>query len=149
MNVKLILWVVAGVALVGFGFHYRGLHAEISQLKTDGQALTDLLEDAQEEVRQCEADKAITEDVSNDYQNSIANLRRQLDRLRRDTHCVPIQPSGPSGVPADTGGQLSGRNGLSSGWLYDFAGRAEQDRLTAKSCVSFMDKLYQSRGYNQ
>lgn len=149
MNVKLILWVVAGVALVGFGVHYRGLHAKISQLETDAQALTDLWEEERAEVAQCQSDKQLTERISNDYQNNIVNLRRQLDRLRRESHCVPIEPSSPSGVPANSGSQLPRGNGLSSGWLYDFAGRAEQDRLTAKGCTEFMDQLYKSRGYNQ
>lgn len=133
--------------IVLFGL-WRFEVAETKDLKGEIEGLERYLKEATAEVDQCNADKVLTERVSNDYQKSIANLRRDIDRLRRNPHCVPTKPSGPSGVSSGAGSELSSGNGIRAEWLYDFAGRAEQDRLTAKGCLDFMDQLYKSRGYN-
>lgn len=121
--------------------HNKLQKAEISRMDEE-------LEIAALEINQCNKDKALSERSSNDYQKSIANLRRDIDRLRNSPACILPKPSGSSGIHSGTGGQLSGGNGIRTDWLYDFAGRAEQDRITGAACLNFMDQLYKSRGYN-
>lgn len=122
--------------------HNKLQKAEISRM--DEQ-----IEIAALEINQCSKDKALSEGEIRDYQNANSALRRERDRLqRKQSDCVLPEPSGSSGVHSGTGNQLSGRNGIRTDWLYDFAGRAEQDRITGAACIKFMDQLYKSRGYN-
>jgi hypothetical protein len=115
--------------------------AEIARLDEE-------IENSTLEINQCVSDKALTEKVSNDYQNANIALRRERDRLRGQPGCVFPKSSSPSGVHSGAGNELSNGNGIRAEWLYDFAGRAEQDRITGAACIKFMDQLYQSRGYN-
>lgn len=97
---------------------------------------------------ECEADKQLTTEVSNDYQNQIANLTVQLNRLKRlhnNSKCVPVtRPSeGRNATPVR--GELAGTNGLSTGWLIDFAGEAEQYRLQLISCQDFISKTWAAK----
>lgn len=136
------------VVVIFFGL-WRLEVAATKSLQTQIDTLQDTVVEYDHELEQCSTDKSLTERVSNDYQNNISNLRRQLDRLRRESYCVPTELTSPPSVPSGSGNQLPRGNGLRSGWLYDFAGRAEQDRLTAQGCITFMDELYKSRGYNE
>ena len=148
-NAKIIGIALSAFAVLGAISYIYILRADNKSLKGEIKGLEKYLDEATAEVDQCVSDKAITEKVSNDYQNNIANLRRQLNSLRTNAHCVPVQPSSPSGSNPSAGNKLSGGNGLNSGYLLDFAGRAEQDRLTALSCNDFINQLYKSRGLNQ
>lgn len=147
-NWQYVFILFCALALTWFGFYVRSVIAENQILKIENSRLDEKIEIAALEINQCSQDKVLTEKVSNDYQKSIANLRTQLNRLRNDPHCIPTESPSSPGISPNTGGKLSGGNGIRSDWLYDFAGRAEQDRLTAKGCVDFMDQLYKSRGYN-
>lgn len=144
-HAPLILGALA--ALVFFGL-WRLEVAETKNLQAEIDTLQDTVIDFGNAISQCEDDKQITEKVSNDYQKSIVNLRRQLNSVRTDPRCIPTEPSGSSGISSGSGGEFSGRNGLRSEWLRDFAGRAEETRITANSCIEFMDQVYKSRGYN-
>lgn len=136
------------MGVFGATFYIKILKGENLSLKSEMQGLEDYIEEYQAEISQCNSDKVLTEKTNNAYKSDIANMRRQLNSVRDSAHCVPTESSGASGFPANSAGKLPSGNGLRSGWLYDFAGRAEQDRLTAKGCLSFMDQLYKSRGYN-
>lgn len=144
----LIGFSLLAIGTIGTVLYIKHLKNEVSSLKGEMQGLEDYIEEYQAEISQCNSDKVLTEKTSNAYKNDITNLRRQLNSVRESAHCIPTESSGPSGVSPNTGGKLPSGNGLRSGWLYDFAGRAEQDRLTAKGCLDFMDQLYKSRGYN-
>lgn len=148
MNVKLIGLALSAFALLGTAFYIYTLRANIKELKGEITGLERYLDEATAEINQCAEDKALTEKVSNDYKNANAALRRERDRLRNNPSCVLPEPSSPSSVPSGAGNQLSGKNGIRVDWLYDFAGDAEQDRLTAIACVDFVNQLYQSRGLN-
>lgn len=140
-----ILGTLAIIILFGYIAILRG---EVKNLKAENSRLDEQIEIAALEINQCSKDKALSERVSNDYQNANIALRRDLNRLRNNPSCVLAEPSNASGVHPSTGNQLSGRNGIRTDWLYDFAGRAEQDRITGAACIEFMDQLYKSRGYN-
>lgn len=144
-HAPLILGTLA--ALIFFGlWRIEAGRGEIKDVKIS--RLDEQIEIAALEINQCVSDKALSERVSNDYQNANIALRRERDRLRNNPSCVPTEPSGTSGIHSGAGGKLSGGNGIRADWLYDFAGRAEQDRITGNACLQFMDQLYKSRGYN-
>lgn len=84
----------------------------------------------------------ITEEVSNAYENNIAKLRADLDRLRkRPARCVAVTRSTSGNIKPTAKSELPERNGLSDQWLYDYAGRAEQTRLTLLACQSFINQV--------
>lgn len=143
LPISCALAVILGIAYILI------LRGEVKSLKAEIYRLDEQIEIATLEINQCSKDKALSERVSNDYQNANTALRRERDRLqRKQSDCVPPEPSGSPGVHSGTGNQLFGRNGIRTDWLYDFAGRAEQDRITGAACIEFMDQLYKSRGYN-
>jgi len=74
--------------------------------------------------------------VSYEYQSKNAALQSQLRNANRVRKCVPVRmPETPSGHSSPTTGtELSGGNGLDSGYLIDFAGRCESVRLKLLSC---------------
>jgi hypothetical protein len=74
--------------------------------------------------------------VSHEYQSKNAALQSQLRNANRVRKCVPVRM--PENTPGHsspaTGTELSGGNGLESGYLIDFAGRCESVRLKLLSC---------------
>lgn len=147
MNIKLIALAISALTFIAMASYIYILRADIKGLKTDIAGLEKYLEESEAEVAQCVSDKALSERVSNDYQTSLTSLRRQLNSLRNDPKCVPTEPTpapdGRSGAAAGT--KLSSGNGLRAGYLFDFAGRAEETRLRLIGCQSFIDALYLSR----
>lgn len=148
INAKLIGLALSSAAFLGMAGYIYILRNDIKVLKSEIAGLEKYLEEATAEVSQCVSDKALSERVSNDYKNANVALRRERDRLRNNPACVVPEPSRPSSVSSSEGNQLSGGNGIRVDWLYDFAGDAEQDRLTAIACVDFVTQLYESRGLN-
>lgn len=150
MNVKLIGLALSAFAFVGMLAYIYVLRADIKGLKGEIAGLEKYLDEATAEINQCNADKVLTEKVSNDYQKSVNSLRGQLKRLRDNPHCVPVEPSGtPSGDNGTAAGtKLSGTDGIRAEYLIDFAGSAEEVRLKLLGCQSFVNNLYQSRGLN-
>lgn len=109
------------------------------QLKT----ATAQLKTANSAIEQHEKNKAITEEVAHDYENTIAKLNADISRLQRQPvrcHTVAGQAGGTDA--AATGNQLPAGNGIRSNWLYDFAGRCERERLKVKGLQSFVNRLY-------
>lgn len=70
-------------------------------------------------------------EVSNDYQTRLTDVNRKLAaalRVRDNAKCVPaLTPGRPDAGTA--GRELSGRDGISSDYLRDFAARCEKTRL--------------------
>lgn len=96
----------------------------------------------------CLKDKQLTEKVSNEYQTSIINLSNELAALKlRGSSCiVPIAKSsdGHHGSPAKS--KHVKRNGITSGSLYDYAGKAETYRLRLVGCQSFIRQTWTAKG---
>lgn len=95
------------------------------------------------DIQQCDKAKQITEDVSHDYQSQLQSLNDQLAaiKLRQPAHCImPITNSTPGRNAASAKTIIAGRNGLSSDWLYDFAGKTEKYRIQLVSCQQFIIK---------
>lgn len=100
-------------------------------------------------ISQCQADKAITEQVSNEYETSIATLNKRLADIKRvrPASCIAIKPLSParaiSGPHAGTGtGVDAGPHGIDSEWLYDFAAEAEQYRLRLIGLQAFVKRTW-------
>lgn len=147
MSVKLIGLALSAFAILGTAFYIYTLHTDIKELKGEITGLEKYLDEATAEINQCNADKVLSEKVSNDYQKSARSLRTQLNSLRNNPRCVPVQPANPSsgdnGSP--TGSKLSGGGGLTTGYLVDLGGRCEETRLKLIGCQDFVNQLYDSR----
>lgn len=149
-NWRYVLHILNSLALVVFVGLWRIEVAETKSLKAEITRMDEQIEIATLEINQCSKDKALTEKVSNDYQKSIANLRNQLNGLRDNPTCIPTEPSGAGSGNngATSGGVVPSGIGLKTGYLFDYAGRAEETRLKLIGCQSFINELYKSRGYN-
>lgn len=150
-NWRYVFFISCALAFTVFGFYIRGVMAENRALKIENARLDEDIEQAVLEINQCNKDKTLSEKVSRDYQSSITALRRQLNGLRDDPTCVPTESSGAGygNNGTSTGAVVSGRNGLKTGYLFDYAGRAEETRLKLLGCQNFINELYKSRGVNE
>lgn len=95
------------------------------------------------DIKKCEAEKQITTNVSKDYETQINILNGQLDSLRRQpSKCVPVsQPA--ARCNATTKQPITAKpDGISSAWLYSYAGEAESYRLRLIACQSFISQVW-------
>lgn len=96
--------------------------------------------------RVCAAEKAITTEVSREYQKQISDLgkRAAAKRLRKQA-CVPVVAAGPAGGHhAGTGPDpLRRADGVDPAALHDLAGDAERDRLKLIGCQRFIRETWQ------
>lgn len=98
---------------------------------------------AQVTISQHQANILITEEVANEYQNTIALRDSHIKRLQQRPircHAIASQASGADGSTARD--KLSAGNGISSNWLYGFASRCEGERLKVKGLQSFINRVY-------
>lgn len=129
-----------GLALLTFaGLWIKALHSDLTTVRAEREAYK--LSHAQ-----CETDKIIASEVSNEYQKKLTDLDTQLRDLRRvyrDT-CVPInRPSGRRHAAAPEG-ELREPDGIEAEWLIDYAGDAERVRLRLLGCQDFLNRLGES-----
>lgn len=90
---------------------------------------------------QCAADKAITQEVSHDYQARLAALADQLARARRlrNTCVVPTTPPTRGRDAAPLAGEpIRPHVGVPADALLDYAAEAERYRLQLLSCQEFV-----------
>lgn len=141
----MIKWLFAGggalaTALIAYGLHsfdvnrIEANHAKA--LKAQAVALND----------QCEKQKAITEKVSNDYQNKISDLNRRIADARRlhgHNACIAIKSntSGRHDATASGGvasGQGAGGYSIDINQYIDFASEGEKYRIQLLACQDFV-----------
>jgi len=147
---KNALPISAGALLVGsmgFALHTLAMnHQKASyELKLAGQrvALT----------QQCDASKAITEGVSNEYQKKLAVRDGSLARARRllnakCTAAVVVSPSAghhATAVEGKPAGQDAGGLRASANDLIDIAADGERYRLQLIGCQAFVEKSRSAR----
>lgn len=86
-------------------------------------------------------EKELSREVSKKYQADLSALNRDLERLRQlPPSCIPIESTtGHNG--STTGAKFSKGNGVRSGWLYEYAGRAESTRLRLLGCQQYVRGL--------
>lgn len=140
-EIKIFFGVALFAVLLGGHLYIRILRADLAAARMDRDKFRNSLE-------QCTTDKALTHEVSNDYQTRIRSLNRQLvelKRLRDKPDCVPVSTP-PGGRDAGSGtGKPSGQDGVRSEWLLDYAAEAEQYRLQLISCQDFINRVYDAR----
>lgn len=139
------MWLLANWKLVVIGvlsvFMTVGLFY-ISTLKSDLKLEESARKTAEANFQQCQSDAIKSKEISSEFQKSNTALKSQLNRLRSQSKCiVPNSRGGYNGT--STGRELSGSDGISSGWLYEFAGRAEETRLKLLGCQKFVSEVCQ------
>ena len=141
-NWKVILAVIATAALAYM------LHT-VSVYRLEAQQRAALTDQATKLQGQCDADKAITKGVSDDYQKKLDVLNDQLDalRVREAARCIavstPVAASGRHGTAGTA--KPAGQNGVTAQTLYDFAGEAERYRIQLISCQLFIMETWQEQ----
>ena len=121
----------AGIALV---FAYL-LHSVVLSARLSAQ-------EAQLKAA-CRVAQNISYEVSNEYQNNLADLNARLSDLNRVRSCVPISGAACRCDAAAQGQGYGRTDGVNSGTLYDYAGDAEKYRLQLIACQSFIKKTAQ------
>jgi len=129
-------------ALLSYGLH----HIDVTRLKAKHELAVKAAVAAANAI--CEADKQLTTEVSNDYQNQVSNLNTQLARLKRlynSAKCVPVTRA-PSGRDATASqGKPAGQSGLSAEWIVDLAGDGEKYRQQLIACQDFITKTWATK----
>lgn len=144
---KLIAWLIANIRIVaigslivacfGAGWYVRGEY-DASRLESKLKAQEKAI------VAQCEADKKLTSEVSNGYQQKIAVLNRRLGELKRmhQSVCVPVAGTAGGRDATQGAGELPRQNGIDAGSLYDYGSDAEQVGLRLDACQEFIRKVW-------
>lgn len=130
---------VAGIAILlafGSGWYVSSLVAEREKenaLRALEASLT------QKYIEQ----KALSEEISNDYQKQLAALNKRVRALRVRHSCDKVSvATKTSGRSSENRGVVSGTYAIHSGELIDFAEDAEKTRLKHNACVDFVNSLY-------
>lgn len=135
-NWRLVAYGAAFLAVFGSGWHVRGIIAEHS--------LESALSDQKASlIAQCDADKKITSEVSNDYQSKIQTLNNRIASLKRlrPAGCVPI--SSPTSGHNEAAGNLdAGTHGITAESLIEYGGDAEKYRLQLIGCQDFVNRVW-------
>jgi hypothetical protein len=99
---------------------------------------------AMKAVGQCRAAAQVTERINHAYQNDISRLHAVAIRLRATPpKCLRVI-TGEAGVHS---GQLAGHghgegDGVSRGWLYEYAIKAEKYRIQRNACKAFVNQTW-------
>ena len=135
------------VGLIGFSLHTLAMnHQKASyELKLSEQKVT--------LTKQCEASKAITEEVSSEYQKKLSERDASLARARRllNAKCAaPVVVSSPTGhhdpaVQGKPAGQDASSLRADANDLIDIAAEGERYRLQLIGCQTFVEKSRAAR----
>lgn len=131
-NWKEWLYGIAIVTMVWSGWWMRG--------KWDETAITIKVNAAtQAAQKQCADNQRISEGVQHDLQTNLDTVQRKLDAQRLQPHpvCVPTHSEQPNAV---NGTGHAEDNGIRSEWLFVYAARCENYRLTVNACQTFLKK---------
>lgn len=105
------------------------------------------------DTKSCNADKAITEKVSHDYEDKISSLNKQLVDLTsvRPNVCVTIPSrTAPRSNAASRTAIARGPDArVDSDALYIIAGQGEKYRLQLISCQQFITDTWQEQAAKQ
>ncbi len=97
-------------------------------------------------IEQHEKNILITERANNEYQNDIDKLNADVKRLRkRPVRCIPIAIPSDLHSGSGAGSGHGSEDGISSGWLYDYAIEAEKFRIERNNCKKFVNDVWESQ----
>jgi hypothetical protein len=116
-NWRLIVILSAAVALFGAGLHVRGLIAD-KRLESQKNSL----------IKECNQSKHTLMEANDALQSKVSIVSKRLaDSKRLPAVCVRVN-SGMANNSADRG-EHAGQNGLSTGWLREYAAECETYRI--------------------
>lgn len=133
-----VIKIIGGIAVVAVmvsGFFY------IKHLRSENAMMEKERDTAVASLRQCEQDQDLTYEVSDEYQKNIAALERRVADLKRlrQPQCIVPRSEGTGGPDAATAGTVhAGQNGISTGYLLDFAAEAEGYRQQVIGLQNFI-----------
>lgn len=95
MNIKLIAYCGVGILILFLGWYARSVVSERDALKIEVDSLDDHLEAVSLEIKKCNEQKVLAENVAKNRLEKNRDLNKQLvaDKLLRDPRnakCVPI-----------------------------------------------------------
>ena len=97
----------------------------------------------------CNKDKQITQEAANDYETRISALNIQLASVKRmqPSRCImPIAAKPASRTHAAAGkSEPAQQHGVSTGWLYGYAGTCEKLRIQVIGLQNFITLTWASR----
>lgn len=139
----LMWWKAIAGAGIAFLIAYALHHLDVARLELKHAAELSALQTTL--IAQCNADKAITEGVSHDYQNSISALDSDLAGRVRVPSCVTIVAGEANGPHAAAGAVNDNPPRLPSPVLYQYAGQCEKYRLQVIGLQDFIDKTWKAK----
>lgn len=138
-NWKTVLGVVV-TCILAYGLHALDVYRIEDQQRAALAAQADAL------VKQCDAEKKITKEVSDGYQKQLDAVATELARVKRvrPATCVVVSASTPTHGRNETPvpNKLARQDGVTSDALYDFASEAEGYRLQLIACQDFVNKTW-------
>ena len=94
-------------------------------------------------IGQCNEQKKLTEEVSNDYQKKLSAANRKLADLKRMYSNTAVPVTGKAdGLDAAAGGaKLSGKNGIAASSLFELAGECEKERQKVIGLQNYINRV--------
>lgn len=122
--------------LIGAGLYIWGLQKELKIVRGERDTY-------KASHSQCENDKLIAQEVSNDYQKKLSALDIKLRDLQRvyERTCIPIDRGTGRRNAASSAGELPRSDGIPATALLEYAGDAERVRLRLIACQDFITKI--------
>lgn len=142
MNINTIKFAVIGCLIIACGVFFGLWRYSSLELETARTSL----KTANMTISHYENNNTITEEVGNEYQNSLNTLDADARRLRNvPVRCYPVAGT-TGGIDASAAkDKLSEGIGIRSEWIYDFAGRCEAERLKVIGLQNFINRIYDAR----
>lgn len=143
-----IVALLAFLATAGAGFAIHKVSVWITDLRHQHEIAR-----LQETMnKQCEADKALTSEVSNAYQKQVADLNRRVaayKRMHKPT-CIAVTSRAAIGHNAASWPEPAGRDdGINSEALIDYAGKQEDRYLRLLGCQDFIRKTWKAKSHER
>jgi len=136
LEIIIALIIVAGLIS---GIFYAGYRSGTSSEKEESAKALILQKTA--DKTECDRSKQITAGIDNGLQNNLNNINGRLSSglLIEKPICTGVQlPFGAGSNPSASGTKYAGPNGLSTGWLKQYAATAETYRVKLMACQSLL-----------
>ena len=133
---KIGIIIAASALLFMSALWIKLLHADLASLRVERNMYKD-------SFGQCETDKKISYEVSNDYQEKLSSLDVQLNDLRGlyNKQCIAVNSASCGHNAATTETKLRVQNGINAEWLIEYSGDAERVRLRLIACQDYLKRI--------